>query len=97
MSDIILDILNSLNEADKIEVNSLSRPLAGDGVYCVSRDLEGKYGGGIIIDANHEEDEYLVAWWNPEHNGITLDCTIFEKLDFTHYSDGRTGRLWFTS
>jgi hypothetical protein len=92
MGDIVLDILNSLSGSDKIEVTSLSKPLAGDAVWSSTRET---YGGGIIISVDHDEDEYLVAWWNPEPNGIHLDCTVYEMMDFTHYKDGKSGRMWF--
>jgi hypothetical protein len=95
MSDIVLSILDSLCEADKVEVSELSRPIVGDAVFSHGRDLEGKYGGGEIISVDHDEDEYLVAWWDPAAGGYQKDCTIFEKMDFTHYSDGKAGRTWF--
>lgn len=95
MSDIVMEILSGLSAEDKVEVSSLSRPLVGDGVYSASRELEGKYAGGEIVMADHDEDEYTIAWWDPASGGYQLDCTVFEKLDFTHYSDGRTGRTWF--
>jgi hypothetical protein len=94
-TDIVLEVLLGLSEADKVEVSELSRPLVGDAVFSHSRDLEGKYGGGEIVSVDHDEDEYTVAWWDPAKDGYQFDCTIYEKLDFTHYSDGKAGRTWF--
>lgn len=94
MDDLILQILAGLAGPDRQEITELTHPRIGDGVYDVNRELRGEYPGGEIVDVNVEEDEYRVNWWDPESGGYQLDTTIFEKLDFIHFSDGKTGRLW---
>lgn len=96
MSDLVLAILEGLSQEDKKEISELSFPAVGDSVWSYQRELEGWWGGGEIIEANRNEDEYLVAWWDPETGGIRKDCTIFEKYDFGYFKDGRSGRLWYT-
>ena len=95
--DIIMDILSSFSNEVKQEISELSFPAKGDSVFSHQRDLEGKFGGGEIIEANRIDDEYTVGWWNPADGGIHLDCTVFEKMDFICFKDGRSGRLWYSS
>lgn len=94
MEDVVMEILRGLSSEDKKEITSLMFPMVGDGVYDVNRELRGEYPGGEIVDLDVEEDEYRVAWWDPENKGYQKDTSIFEKMDFIHYSDGKSGRLW---
>lgn len=95
MSDIILDILNSLSLETRQEISSLTKPIVGDSVFCYRRKEKGLHGGGQIIEI--DSGDIVVAWWDPADGGYRKDVSIFEADDFTHFKDGKSGRLWYRS
>lgn len=98
MSDIVLDILAGLSDVDRQEISELTQPMVGDAVWSQARELDGKYGGGEITHVDKTEDEplYTVCWWDGDEGGYMKDNTVFEKMDFVFFKDGKSGRTWFT-
>ncbi|HEY2810510.1 MAG TPA: hypothetical protein VGJ00_03875 [Rhabdochlamydiaceae bacterium] len=96
-NDIVLEILNGLSDEDHQEISELSKPMVGDGVFSQERELAGLYAGGEIVEIIKDDDEptYRIAWWDAEQGGYMKDTTVYERMDFSYFKDGKAGRTWY--